>query len=85
MQPKLFYHLIILISWGTLPFLGLKSIRRFLPAALFMSFVMAVFAEIVVFRTRFYHAFRQASGHLFLKFALPMVSRPKYRVMSNKV
>lgn len=56
MKPKFFYNFIVLISWGTLPFLGLKSIRRFLPATIFISFVIML--ESYVAKERKWWVFR---------------------------
>jgi len=72
-RPKFLLFLIMILPWFTLPFLGGKAIKRFLPAAIFISIVSKVI-DIIAKKRKWWKYY--TTIHPLLKGSMPLVLGP---------
>jgi len=72
-RPKFLLFLIMILPWFTLPFLGGKAIKRFLPAAIFISIVSKVI-DIIAEKRGWWKYY--TTIHPLLKGSMPLVLGP---------
>ena len=72
-RPKFLLFLIMILPWFTLPFLGGKTIKRFLPAAIFISMVSKII-DIIAGKRNWWKYY--TTIHPLLKGSAPLVLGP---------
>lgn len=72
-RPKFLLFLIMILPWFTLPLLGGKAIKRFLPAAIFISIVSKVI-DIIAEKRKWWKYY--TTIHPLLKGSAPLVLGP---------